>query len=159
MWPSSPPGHGRWVWRPARTADRRSLWSWPAGPTDRWPSAGDARLWAGAGFPRGSGALPGVGASFLRANRPVSYADAVAGGFNFPQNTGTLANMGWRNGVLTLTANSSLTRVEFLSTTAINGTGPALDNISLTAVPEPSVTLLALAGAAGLLALRRRRQS
>ena len=65
--------------------------------------------------------------------------------------------MGWRNGVLTLTANSSLTRVEFLSTTTVNGTGPALDNIALVAVPEPSVTLLALAGAAGLLALRRRQ--
>ena len=88
----------------------------------------------------------------------VLWGGAVAGGFNFPQNTGTLANMNWRNGVLTLTANSSLTRVEFLSTTAINGTGPALDNISLTAVPEPSVTLLALTSAAGLLALRLRRQ-
>lgn len=67
-------------------------------------------------------------------------------------------DMGWSYHTYVVNG-SGLDRLSFVSTSADNCYGAALDNVSLTAVPEPS-SLLALVGGLGLLApvlCKRRR--
>ncbi len=66
-------------------------------------------------------------------------------------------NMGWVQDTWNFTAMDSLTTLQFLST--FNNSayeGPALDNVSVVVVPEPSTILLVLSGALILLHLRTR---
>jgi choice-of-anchor C domain-containing protein len=80
----------------------------------------------------------------------------------------TLANMGWTPVSFNFTATGSTETLTFLSTTtgdSGNSTyptafGPALDNVSVTAVPEPSTWAMMIFGflGVGLVAHRRKRK-
>jgi choice-of-anchor C domain-containing protein len=79
--------------------------------------------------------------------------------FTFTVPPGTShANMGWVYHSLVFTAVTGSTTLSFLSDTAGAYYGPAIDNVSVTAVPEPAtLSLVALGLAAGARARRRRR--
>jgi choice-of-anchor C domain-containing protein len=80
----------------------------------------------------------------------------------------TLANMGWTPVSFNFTATGPTETLTFLSTTTtdsgVNGLptafGPALDNVSVTAVPEPSTWAMMILGflGVGLASYRRKRQ-
>jgi hypothetical protein len=69
----------------------------------------------------------------------------------------------WAAKTWTFTANSSTTDLRFtsLSGSGYNRAGPALDNVSVSPIPEPSTIGLAATAAAGLawLAWRRKRNA
>ena len=68
------------------------------------------------------------------------------------------ADMGWVYHTLLFTAAGGSTTLSFLSNTSGAYFGPAIDNVSVTAVPEPAtLSLVALGLAAGARARRRRR--
>lgn len=69
------------------------------------------------------------------------------------------ADMGWLSKSWTFTATAAQTTLEFRSLTQEpeTGYGPAVDNISVTVVPEPA-TMFACACAAPLVLARRRRR-
>jgi choice-of-anchor C domain-containing protein len=68
----------------------------------------------------------------------------------------TFVSMGWTQETYTFTATSAHTTLSFMSTSGSSGFGPALDNVSVTAVPEPSALLLLGFGFFGLAGQRRR---
>jgi choice-of-anchor C domain-containing protein len=77
--------------------------------------------------------------------------------FTIPPGT-SHADMGWIYHSLLFTATADSTTLSFLSTTAGVFFGPAIDDVSVTAVPEPAtLSLLALGLAAGARARLRRR--
>ena len=58
--------------------------------------------------------------------------------FSFDSTGRTRPDMGWESRSWTFTANSTLTSLEFFSLNQTGGShGPALDNVSVTVVPEP----------------------
>jgi hypothetical protein len=65
---------------------------------------------------------------------------------------------GWRLATLTGTATSPLLRVEISATGGVSQAAPALDSVSLIALPEPS-TALFTAAATTLASLTRRRRT
>ena len=90
------------------------------------------------------------------AVKKMSVNVGSSGVFSF-DNTGTSAtNMGWATYTSTFIATASTTTLSFLSNTAGNA-GPALDNISVTAVPEPESYAMFLAGLGIMGAVARRR--
>lgn len=68
----------------------------------------------------------------------------------------SFANMGWVYHSYTVTGSGSDT-LRFASVSADNCFGPALDDISVTAVPEPSCLLVTLGGMGVLAPMLRRR--
>ena len=93
----------------------------------------------------------------------------VAGGDFFfnPASGPNHANMNWTPGSFFFVANSPTTTITFASTTCADGGnfpcafGPALDNVSVSAVPEASTWLMMLLGFAGIgfAAYRRSRRN
>ncbi len=77
--------------------------------------------------------------------------------FYFNDTGFTKANMGWALETFYFTASSSTTTLLFTSNSG-TAYGPALDNVSVNAVPEPSLTLLfgMGLGAVSLVGLRRK---
>ncbi len=70
----------------------------------------------------------------------------------------TRANMGWVTKIYTFVANSTSTTLAFTSVAPASGFGAALDNVRVTAVPEPtSIGLFGLGGIAVLGLVRRVR--
>jgi choice-of-anchor C domain-containing protein len=70
----------------------------------------------------------------------------------------TRQNMGWETKSFSFTANSNLTTLSFGSATQ-SAFGPALDNVSIAAVPEPGTWLMMIVGfglLGGMLRGRRR---
>ena len=98
-------------------------------------------------------------------DRPaLTTMDVTVGGitqsFSFDTTGKTLANMGWETNSLSFIASSAMTSLSFASTTTVNGCcyGPALDNVAVESIPEPStISMFAFALAAfGFVNLRRR---
>ena len=69
------------------------------------------------------------------------------------------SNLGWMNFSLDLVATAETMFLSFGATGLDNTLGGFIDNVSLTAVPEPGTLALFAIGAAGLLVGRRRLQS
>jgi choice-of-anchor C domain-containing protein len=86
---------------------------------------------------------------------------------SFDTSNTDLTNMGWITHSFTFTANSTSETLTFLSLTtgnSGNGTypfafGPALDNVSVTAVPEPSTWAMMILGFLGVGFMAYRRKS
>jgi choice-of-anchor C domain-containing protein len=96
----------------------------------------------------------------------ILWDDAQIADIVFDQNTQTSTDMGWLYKEVTAVAVDSSTRLTFHSLTgAMNGNqgfqtyyGPAIDDVSVTAVPEPTGLALAIAGFAGaVISLHRCR--
>lgn len=89
-------------------------------------------------------------------------ATASAGGvvlaLSFDASASTAASMGWQQQSFSFTALSDTTTLRFVSGTNSNA-GMALDNVQVTAAPEPQTWALWSAGLAALLAVRRRRSA
>jgi choice-of-anchor C domain-containing protein len=83
--------------------------------------------------------------------------------FNYMVNGQTRTNMGWTYVSWTFTAQSSLTTLGFTSLDTYNDPqwgysfGPALDDVRVTAIPEPATLALVGLGLIGAGFLRRRR--
>ncbi len=77
--------------------------------------------------------------------------------FQFDISGHTITSMGWVGKTWLFTATAASTTLEFRSLNPANadGWGAALDNVSVSAVPEPAAGALMLCGAALLLARRR----
>lgn len=87
----------------------------------------------------------------------VDNATNTSANYTFDTEGTTRANMGWVYKEFSFTATDESTKLSFAS---LDGGffGPALDDVSMQAIPEPA-TLLALGlGAAAVAARRRRRQ-
>lgn len=115
-----------------------------AGNPDWQPRTADVRVWVDAG------------------SGPYAYAD-----FSFPVNGQTRTNMGWTYYTWDFVAQSNFTTLGF--TSLDNGSddwnpnynyplafGPALDDVSVTAIPEPATLALVGLGLIGIGYLRRR---
>jgi choice-of-anchor C domain-containing protein len=75
--------------------------------------------------------------------------------FLFDKTGYTYANMGWVSRQWQFTATGAQTTLEFYSLDTVGHWGPALDNVAVTAVPEP--VTLGLLSLGGLAMLRRKR--
>jgi choice-of-anchor C domain-containing protein len=82
-------------------------------------------------------------------------AAGQTGAFSFNSAGKTALNMGWEPHEFLFTANTATTLLAFTSTTS-GGFGPGLDHVAVTAVPEPSGTLVCLG--AIVFAVRCRQQ-
>ena len=67
-----------------------------------------------------------------------------------------LLNMGWEKKTLTVTATGTATNLSFTSLMGDSAYGPALDNVSVTAIPAPAAILLGMLGL-GLVGWMKRR--
>jgi choice-of-anchor C domain-containing protein len=95
--------------------------------------------------------------------------DVVTDGFTFDTTNTSLSNMGWKPMSFTFTATTTSETLDFESTTTANSNnptypfafGPALDNVSVTAVPEPSTWAMMILGfiGVGFMAYRRKSSS
>lgn len=90
----------------------------------------------------------------------IDGVDLITGSPDFSfNNAGTSgSNMGWTLNTFTFTAGSAMTSLEFRSLMT-GAAGPALDNVSVTAVPEPGTYAMMLAGLALLGGVQLRRKS
>jgi choice-of-anchor C domain-containing protein len=93
---------------------------------------------------------------------PVTKSVQVTSGgvsqlFAFTIAGASRADMGWAYHSLLFTAAGSSTTLSFLSDTAGAYYGPALDDVSVTAVPEPATLSLVALGLAAVARARRRR--
>lgn len=77
--------------------------------------------------------------------------------FNFDATNTTYQNMGWVSKAFNFTAAATSTAIQFYSGN-VGASGPTLDNISVTAVPEPGEWAMMLAGL-GLIGVVGRRRS
>jgi choice-of-anchor C domain-containing protein len=85
-------------------------------------------------------------------------AAGQSGNYTFNISGASRANMGWLTEIFNFTANSTTTTLMFASTTSGCCSGPALDNVSVTAlvgIPEPASTGLLASGVALLILCRR----
>ena len=85
----------------------------------------------------------------------VDNAAAEFGEYQFDTTSTSLAAMGWTSMSFRFTADATSTTLTFVNTSQNTAFGPALDNVSAEAVPEPVSMLILAAG--GALALRRRK--
>lgn len=89
-------------------------------------------------------------------------ADGVTSSFSLSTSTffgtpfSTPLSVNWQSRTLEFIASTTSSTISFKSTTATDGSAMLLDNVVVEAVPEPTVSLLMLGGAA-LMNLRRRR--
>lgn len=67
----------------------------------------------------------------------------------------SLGEMRWQLFTLDFVATSSMATLSFLNTMGIVREGPALDNVSVVAVPEPGAAALLLTGFAGATIWRK----
>ncbi len=77
--------------------------------------------------------------------------------FDFDITGCTTSNMGWETMQWSFVANATTTTLKFTSLVGDTGWGPALDNITLTAVPTPGAIALVGIGTVVVGWLRRRR--
>lgn len=77
--------------------------------------------------------------------------------FFFPQAGNTHGDMGWTNQTFTFTATEATANLTF-SATLNDAFGPALDNVSIAAIPEPGTWALMIMGFGGAGAMLRRRR-
>jgi len=91
----------------------------------------------------------------------IKTLDVTAAGtttsYSFDTAGKDLTNMGWSQQFFAFTANSTSTTLQFLSTTGDCCAGAALDNVAVTAAPEPSSLVLIGLGASALGLIRRRK--
>ncbi len=85
-------------------------------------------------------------------------AGGVSQSFLFDAAPTSRADMGWIYYALDFTADSTATTLSFLSQTSGVFFGPAIDDVSVQAVPEPASMTLLATGAVGLLVARLRRR-
>jgi len=81
--------------------------------------------------------------------------------FFFPQGSNTHQNMGWTNQVFTFKATGTTANLTF-SATQFDAYGPALDNVSISAVPEPAtwaMMIIGFGGVGSMLRSTRRRHA
>jgi choice-of-anchor C domain-containing protein len=116
--------------------------------------------------------------SFAMAGNPAGgpvvktlngIVDVTTDGFSFDTTNTSLSNMGWKMMSFTFTATTTSETLDFESTTTANSQnptfpfafGPALDNVSVTAVPEPSTWAMMILGffGVGFMAYRRKSTS
>lgn len=94
-----------------------------------------------------------------------------SGSFQYTETGNSLSDMKWASGSFSFVADSTSTKIGFggtvaggvcsdpALTSACNSFGPALDNVMVTAIPEPGEWAMMVAGlgVVGLLARRRRK--
>lgn len=105
---------------------------------------------------------------FLLAGNPVGgpalkTLEVAASGnaaqqYSFDTTGYSQSNMGWMNYFYVFTADSEATTLSFASLTDGQYHGPALDAVSVTAVPEPATWAMLLGGFAFIGSAMRRRQ-
>ena len=79
-------------------------------------------------------------------------------GYSFDDTGFNHTNMGWQTFIYDFTATGTSTTLTFTSTTPNNFFGPALDNVRVSAVPEPAtMAVFGLLAAGGLGYVRRRK--
>ena len=99
-----------------------------------------------------------IGGNFLSGSQVMMGAASVDDTvlpLSFDTTGSSAANMGWDSRSFDFTATDATSTLLFVSNMN-SATGLALDNVRVTAVPEPQTVALWLAGLAGLV-LRRRR--
>jgi choice-of-anchor C domain-containing protein len=101
--------------------------------------------------------LAGNGAAGA-AIKGLSVNLGPTGTYTFDTTGKTYSNMGWTTYTTQFAAVSTSTTLSFASMTSGAG-GPALDNISVSAVPEPETYALLLAGLGLMGAVARRRKA
>ena len=91
------------------------------------------------------------GTTELRIEAAEQYTD-----FSFNNTGKTTSNMGWVANSWMFTAVDTTTTLSFMSMGNYNRSGPALDNINVTATPVPGAIWLLGSGLVGVAGLRRK---